>query len=219
MRSLKILAVALAAALPAATLAQQKPEAAKVTGAVATAPGQAGAMAVVSASATVESVDKATRAVVLKLANGETREIVASEEVKNFDQIKKGDKVDIRYAEALTLELKKDGKAVVARQDSETLKRAAPGQKPGGVAKKEVKVTAEVVDVDPAKKSVSLRGPKGNVIPIEVQDPEQFKLIKKGDKVEVTYIQALAVSMSAAAPAAAAPAPAPAAAKKEAAKK
>jgi hypothetical protein len=210
MRSRTILALALAAAIPATTLGQQKAEPAKVTGAVATAPGAAGAMAVVSASATVEAVDKATRTVTLKLANGQTREVVASDEVKNFDQIKKGDKLDIKYAEALTLELKKDGKAVVARQDAESLKRAKPGEKPGGVAKREVKITAEVVDVDAAKKSVSLKGPKGNVVALDVQDPEQLKLIKKGDKVEAIYTQALAISM------AAAPAPAP---KKEAPKK
>jgi hypothetical protein len=49
----------------------------------------------------------------LKNEKGETRPVVASEEVKNFDQIKKGDKVSLKYMEALTLELKKDGKAVV----------------------------------------------------------------------------------------------------------
>jgi Cu/Ag efflux protein CusF len=212
MRSLSILALALAAAFPAATFGQLKAEPAKVTGAVATAPGAAGAMSVVSASAIVESVDKATRTVKLKLANGDVREIVAGDEVKNFDQIKKGDKLEIKYAEALTLELKKDGKAVVARQDSESLKRAAPGQKPGGVAKRETKITAEVTGIDAEKKIVFLKGPKGNVVALDVRDPEQMKLIKMGDKVEATYTQALAISMAPAAAPAAAP-------KKEAPKK
>jgi Cu/Ag efflux protein CusF len=212
MRSLSILALAVAAAFPLATPAQQKAEPAKVTGAVATAPGAAGAMAVVSASATVEAVDKATRTVTLKLANGEMREVVASDEVRNFDQIKKGDTLAIKYAEALTLELKKDGKAVVARQDSETLKRSAPGQKPGGVAKRETKVTAEVTGIDAEKKTIFLKGPKGNVVALDIRDPEQMKLIKVGDKVEATYTQALAISMAPAAAPAAAP-------KKEAPKK
>ena len=201
MHSKTLLALALAAAFPLASLAQQGASPAKISGGVATAPGQAGALAVVTASATVEAVDPATRTVKLKLANGDTREVVASEEVRNFAQIKKGDTLTIQYAEALTLELKKDGKAVVARNDSETLKRAAPGQKPGGVAKRETKITAEVVEVDAAKKSVSLKGPKGNVVALDVQDPEQLKLIKKGDKVEAIYVQALAVKMEAAAPA------------------
>jgi hypothetical protein len=200
MRSLTILAVALAAALPLASLAQPK-----ASGAVATAPGAAGAVAVVTATATVEAVDPATRTVTLKNPKGETRTVVAGDEVRNFDQIKKGDKVTLKYMEALTLELKKDGKAVVGRQDSEAMKRAAPGQKPGGVAARETTIVAEVVGVDTGKKTVSLKGPKGRVVDLNVQDPEQLKLIKKGDKVEAIYTEALAVSMEPAAAPAKAP--------------
>ena len=195
-----LLALALAAAFPVATLAQPKGG-----GAVATAPGAAGALAVITANATVESVDPATRTVTLKNEKGQTRTIVASDEVKNFDQIKKGDKVSLKYMEALTLELKKDGKAVVARQDSESMKRAAPGQKPGGVATRETTIVAEVVGVDAAKKTVSLKGPKGRVVDLDVNDPEQLKLIKKGDKVEAVYAEALAISMEPAAAPAKAP--------------
>lgn len=196
-----ILAVALAAAFPLATVAQPQ-----VSGAVGTAPGQAAAVAVVTATATVEAVDPATRTVTLKNPKGETRTVVAGEEVRNFDQIKKGDKVTLKYMEALTLELKKDGKAVVGRQSAEAMKRAAPGQKPGGVATRETTITAEVVAIDAAKKTVSLKGPQGRVVDLNVQDPEQLKLIKKGDKVEAVYTEALAISMEPAAAPAKAPA-------------
>jgi Cu/Ag efflux protein CusF len=124
-------------------------------------------------------------------------DVVAGEEVRNFDQIRKGDKLTVRYAEALTLELRKDGKAV-GRADTEAMKRAAPGQKPGGVARRDVTIVADVVNVDAGAKKVSLKGPKGNVVDLNVQDPEQLKLIRKGDKVEATYTQALAISMEAA---------------------
>lgn len=200
MRSLTVLAVALAAALPLSTLAQQKqpsqPAQPQVSGAVATAPGKAAAMAYANVTATVEAVDPATRVVTLKGPKGNTVDVVAGEEVRNFDQIKKGDKLTVKYAEALTLELKKDGKAV-GRSESEAIKRSQPGQKPGGTARRDVTIVADVVAVDAAKKSVSLKGPKGNVVDLNVQDPEQLKLIKKGDKVEATYTQALAISMEA----------------------
>ena len=200
MRSLTILAVALAAALPLSTIAQQKqpaqPAQPQVSGAVATAPGKAAAVAYANLTATVEAVDPATRVVTLKGPKGNTVDVVAGEEVRNFDQIKKGDKLTVKYAEALTLELKKDGKAV-GRSESEAIKRSQPGQKPGGTARRDVTIVADVVAVDAAKKSVSLKGPKGNVVDLNVQDPEQLKLIKKGDKVEATYSQALAISMEA----------------------
>ncbi|HEX5129102.1 MAG TPA: hypothetical protein VFV90_05120, partial [Usitatibacter sp.] len=133
MRSLPVLAIALAAAFPPAGLALQKqPPQPQVAGAVATAPGAAGAVAFVDVSATVVGVDAATRTVSLKGPKGNVVDVVASEEVRNFDQIKKGDKLTVKYAEALTLELRKAGTAM-GRSETEALKRAAPGQKPGGV--------------------------------------------------------------------------------------
>lgn len=193
MRSLSVLALAIAAALPLSSLAQKQPQ---VSGAVATAPGKAAAIAYVDVSATVEAVDPATRTVSLKGPKGNIVDVVAGEEVRNFDQIKKGDKLTVKYAEALTLELRKDGKPV-GRTDSESIKRAQPGEKPGGVARRDVTIMADVVAVDATAKKVSLKGPKGRVVDLNVQDPEQLKLIKKGDKVEATYTQALAISMEA----------------------
>jgi Cu/Ag efflux protein CusF len=205
MRSLTVLAVALAAALPVSSIAQQKqPPQPQVSGAIATAPGKAAAVAYTNVTATVEAVDAATRTVSLKGPKGNVVDVVAGAEVRNFDQIKKGDKLTVKYAEALTLELKKDGKAV-GRSEAEGLKRSKPGEKPGGAAVREVTVVADVVGVDAAAKKVSLKGPKGNVVDLNVRDPEQLKLIKMGDKVEATYTQALAISMEA--PAAPAKAP------------
>jgi hypothetical protein len=198
MRSLTVLALALAAALPLSSTAQQKqPQQPQVSGAIMSAPGQAAAVAVVTVSATVEAVDKATRTVSLKGPKGNVVDVVAGEEVRNFDQIKKGDKLNVKYAESLTLELKKDGKAV-GRSDTEAMKRATPGQKPGGAAIREVTVVADVVGVDPVKKTITLKGPK-QTVELNVQNPDQFKVVKVGDKVEATYTQALAISMEAAA--------------------
>jgi hypothetical protein len=200
MRSLSLIALAVAAALPLASVAQKKPE---VAGAVATAPGQAGAVAVVSAEGMIEAVDPKTREVKIKLANGQTRTIVAGEEVRNFDQIKVGDKLKVKYMESATIELKKGGKEVVARTEKSNIKRAEPGQKPGGVAAREITLVADVVAVDEKAKKVSVKNEKGEVIPVDVRDPEQLKLIKKGDQVQVTYTEAVAISLEAPAPAAA----------------
>ena len=193
MRSLSVLALALAAALSLPVVAQK----AEVSGAVGTAPGKGAALATVAADATVEAVDPATRTVKLKLKDGTMRSFVASEEVRNFDQIKPGDKLKVRYAEAFTIELKKDGKAAVGRTETGSLKRAAPGQKPGGVAEREVQATGDVVKVDAAAKKVSVKNAQGEIIELPVQDPEQLKLIKKGDQVQVTYRQALAIALEA----------------------
>jgi len=40
-----------------------------------------------------------------------------------------------------------------------------------------------------------LKGPQGNSLDLMVQDPEQLKLVKKGDHIQVVYTEAIAVSV------------------------
>ena len=99
------LALALVAAAFAAAAFAQKPNAAGGA-VVASEPGRATIVRAAEISAQVVAIDKATRTVTLK-GPGKVVDIVAGDEVKNFDQIKLGDFVVARYAEALTLELRK----------------------------------------------------------------------------------------------------------------
>jgi len=191
-------ALVLCAAASLASAADTHPQ---VTGAIATEPGKGKAVAVVHATATVESVNPQTREVVLKMPKGGTQTIVAGDEVRNFDQIKAGDKVKVKYMEALALELKKNGKAVVGRSEKASMDRAAAGEKPGGVALKEVTVVADVVGVDHKTNTISLKNEHGEIVPLHLDDPEQVKLVKKGDQVQATYTEAIAVSLEPAAPA------------------
>src|SRR4051812_7055923 len=100
-----LLSAAIAATASASAFAQ-KPEASGAM-AVQTAPGKGVVTNTVRMTATVEAIDTASRTVTLKGPGGNLVPIVAGPEVKNFDQIKVGDRVLVRYAEALSLELKK----------------------------------------------------------------------------------------------------------------
>jgi Cu/Ag efflux protein CusF len=198
MRPITILAIAVAAALSPLTFAQ----APSSGGMIATEPGKGVALQAVKASATVEAVDAATRTVKLKMPKGDVRSVVAGEEVRNFDQIKVGDKVTVEYVEALSLELKKDGKAVVGRTQTGAMERSKPGAKPGGVAMREIVAVVDVVGVDTASKSISVKNGQGETLVFPIRDPEQLKLIKKGDQIQATYTEAVAISLKpAAAPA------------------
>jgi hypothetical protein len=161
---------------------------------MATAPGKAAAANVVEITASVQAVNKATREVTIKGPRGHVETVVAGPEVKNFDQIKAGDKVALRYVEALSLELKKGGTAPVARTDSAMGGTAKPGEKPAAGVGRQIHVTANVVAVDAATQTVSLKGPK-QTVDLHVGDPEQFKLVKVGDQVEATYTEAVALSV------------------------
>lgn len=204
-RFIRRLAMAVLAASLAATAHAQKPEAAG--GAVLKSePGKATLARAVEVPAQVVAIDKTTRTVTLKGPEGKVVDVVASDEVKRFDEIKVGDFIVARYLEALTLELKKTkvkaGEPVVREEAS----RAAPGERPAGVVARQVTAIADVIAVDPKKSTITLKGPRGNVVTLNVQNPDQFKVVKKGDQVEVTYTEAMAVSLE--------PAPKPAAPKK-----
>ena len=181
----------------AAPLAAQAQTGVDTKTAVAVAPGKAMAGATATTTATVLEVDAATRAVTLKSADGKVFTVTAGDMVKNFAQIKVGDTVHAEYSMALSLELKKAG-TKGAQGKSEPVEEhgiaAAPlGAKPAGAVSRKVTALADVVAVDSKNHVVTLRGPRGNEVDLDVQDPAQLKNIKKGDKVEVVYTEALAV--------------------------
>ncbi|HET7095937.1 MAG TPA: hypothetical protein VFJ68_01015 [Casimicrobiaceae bacterium] len=161
---------------------------------VGTAPGKAAAVETLKVTATITAIDKATRDVTLKGPQGNELTVSAGPEIKNFDQLKVGDKVDLNYVEALTLELKKGGGLVVQRTEKAGAAGAKPGEKPAGAVGRQVTVVADVVAVDPAKQVVTLKGPQ-RTVDLKISDPEQFKRIAKGDQVEATYTQAVALAV------------------------
>jgi hypothetical protein len=60
---------------------------------------------------------------------------------------------------------------------------------------RQVSAVAPATAVHPKKSTMTLKGPRGNVVTLNVTDPDQFKVVKKRDQVEVTYSEALALSV------------------------
>ncbi|MCC7486656.1 MAG: hypothetical protein IT529_16920 [Burkholderiales bacterium] len=187
-----LMLVALAFGPLAAQGQTQKPGVAGGT-VIASEPGKAAAVTTVEVTATVTAIDKATRTVTLK-GPQRTVDVVAGEAVRNFDQIRVGDRVLVKYVEALTLELKKT-KAPLDAKGEVAAVRAQPGATPAGAVGREITVLADVVAVDPKKSVISLKGPRGNVIDLKVRNPDHFKVVKVGDQVEVVYAEAVAMAV------------------------
>ena len=184
-------AVVLAVGIP---VAQAQKPAVKGDAVITSEPGKGAVVVTAEVTATVTAVDRATRTITLK-GPQRTVEVVAGDAVKNFDQIKVGDTVTAKYVEALTLELKKT-KAPADAKGEVAAVRAAPGARPAGAVGREITVRADVVDVDPKNSTISLRGPRGNVVDLKVQNPDHFKVVKKGDQVEAVYTEAVAVAVT-----------------------
>jgi plasmid maintenance system killer protein len=145
----------------------------------------------------VIKVDAATRTVTLKNQDGETS-IVAGPEVKNFAEIKVGDRFDVVYELAVAIELVKVKNPGVTSEQITTSTATAPqGDKPGMITTNTITATANIESIDTAKNIVSLKGPQGNIFKVKVQNPDLMKDIAVNDQVKVVYTEAIAAVVSA----------------------
>jgi Cu/Ag efflux protein CusF len=148
---------------------------------------------VLTVTATVKAIDHKNRLVTLLGPEGDTLTIEAGPEVRNLDQVKRGDLVVVGYQESIALKLKKHGEPDV--KTAEVADRAAVGDQPGAGAAQSVSVTTKIVKIDRANQRVTLKGPKGRTAVVHVKDPSRLEKVKVGDLVEITYTQALAISV------------------------
>ena len=189
--------------------------AAILSGAVSLAQAQVkdSAMAVQEAEAvvTVTKIDKEARTVTFRGPRGNLGTLDVPKESQNFDQVKVGQQYKMKYVEAVAVEIRKGGApSATAAQE---MKLNPKGAKPGGVVVRTVQLAGVVDAIDYNERYLSVRGPKGNIVPLKVAQEVDLKQIAAGDRITVTHTAALALEMVAAAPAKKAPA------KKQAAQK
>ena len=145
----------------------------------------------------VIKIDATTRAITLKNQDGEST-IVAGPEVKNFAEIKVGDRFDVVYELAVAVELVKvKNPGAVGEQASTSTVTAPQGDKPGMITTNTVTATANVEAIDTAKNTVSLKGPQGNIFKVKVKSADLLKDIAVNDQVKVVYTEAIAAVVSA----------------------
>lgn len=148
------------------------------------------------AVATVESIDAAKRIVTLRAADGKSFPVQVGPEVRNFAQIRTGDRVVVEYREALMAEVVKKGTGTT--DAGVAAARAQPGQRPGAAVADFVKFPVTIYEVDTVQNIVEVTGPRGFNRRIKVQDPKAREFIRglrKGDEVEITFTEALAISV------------------------
>jgi hypothetical protein len=194
----KILPLAIAAALAQGASAQQP---SKATNAAqpdsATAP--VGIANTRTLSGAVESFDTAHRRVVLQGEDGTMTTVVMGPSVKDFNNLKKGDKVSIRYSEAVALAVakgdQKDLGEIRQRVEAEALRQGPPGGKPSLSAMERTTLVANVFHIDRQAGTLTLRGTSGVPVQMRVQDKKSLQGIEKNDQVVVSFIEATALSV------------------------
>jgi hypothetical protein len=132
---------------------------------------------------TVEEIDKKSRTMTVKTAEGEKIPLSVSPDVQEFDKVKKGDKLDIDYYRAVAVR-------VLPSEGGGTSKAPTAA---GGKGK-EMTTSSQVVSVNDRDKTMKVKDANGKSNTVSVQDPamqKHVKTLKPGDVVEITYTEAV----------------------------
>ena len=149
----------------------------------------------VEETATVEAVDQSTRMVTLKGPKGNSITFKAGDQVRNLAQVKVGDDVKFAYYESLAVRVLKKGEAFPTASESSAMARANKGQMPAGVVGNETTANATITAIDKKAKTVTLQGEDGKSVTVTPLHPERLKEVKVGDRLVLTYTEAVAVKV------------------------
>jgi hypothetical protein len=161
--------------------------------------GEAAASVTISTvTATVEAIDQATRMLTIVGPEGNAFVMQAGEKVRNLDQVKAGDKIKVEYYEGLVAELNAPGVSPKDVTLTDSMIKAAPGERPAGAVGEAITATVVIEFVDTIRNVVRFKGPLGKSRIVKVEKPEfrtMLKSIKPGDQVTLTYFEAIAIGV------------------------
>lgn len=162
------------------------------------APTQAEITDEVSVEATVLAVNKTSREVTLQRADGNRVVVVAGPEIRNFDQIEAGNKLNARYVVNLNARRLTPEEVAAKPTAGVVAARAKLGEAPGAAIGAGVKMTVVIKSVDAAKHIVVFTDPDGGLQTVEAQKDEGKRFVsglKPGDRVEIIYGEALVLAV------------------------
>jgi hypothetical protein len=149
----------------------------------------------VEESAKIEAIDHDNRLVTLRDKDGNEDTVYAGPEVKRFDELKVGDTVTFRFYESLVYQIRKAGETAKATGSGAPTIVRNQGTRPGGTAAQQHTVTVTVKAIDPKVPSVTVVSEDGHTTSHKVEDKKYIQGLSVGDKVEITYTEAVMISV------------------------
>ena len=168
-----------------------------VSSAWAQQPGGAWTSSLIKTTATVTAINAAKREVTIQGDQGPVT-VSVSPDVKNFANLKVGDRVNISYYRGVGAQIVKGKKKVTDPAVSTFASGNSPGMRPAGVAGASATVTAKIQDVNLPTNTVAFTTSDGvtHIIEVKTAEMQQFiRELKRGDVVQVTFTDSIAVSV------------------------
>ena len=151
----------------------------------------------VTKTATVEAVNYGTRELTIKGADGEYVTFIASSEVKRLSELKVGDTITAKYDENLVIRVKLPGEKDV--DTTTTSATPGAGAKPSGTVAEQRTITVTITEIDSKVPSITFKGPNNWTYSSRVEDKQALAKVKVGDKLDLTWTQAVLVEVTPAA--------------------
>ena len=143
-------------------------------------------------TATVEAIDHGTRSVRVKKQDGTYDAFHVPQSINRFETLKVGDKITARYYENVVLQVKQPGQKDVNSASSAVVRAE---DKPAGTASRQRTITATITAIDPKLPSITFSGPNGWKYSTKVQDKKALETVKVGDKVDITWTEAMILAL------------------------
>jgi Cu/Ag efflux protein CusF len=150
--------------------------------------------AVTETSATIEAINRDTRMVTLKGKDGVYQTVYAPPEIRRFGELKVGDTVTFRYQESLVYKITKAGTRPSQSVGEPALSRGS-GPRPSGTISQQATATVVIKAIDPKVPSVTVETDDGTETTMKVEDRKSIAGLEVGDRVEITYTEALMISV------------------------
>jgi len=146
--------------------------------------------------ATVTELNKTNRSVTLMGPKGNSITLNAGDEVRNFDQLEVGDKVDAEYFQSVAIFVAKADGASPQMNSQVGVELAPLGGKPGITEVAAIEAQASIVAIDRENRMVTLKGPEGNTETHKVLDESiDLSQVDVGDQVVVQATQSIVVTV------------------------
>jgi len=151
-----------------------------------------------TATAQIVALDPAARLVTLRSEDGRLRQVRTGETVRNFDQLKIGDTLRVRYQAKLLATVLPAGESLRPAQAAAVAARAAKGARPGAGVEVAVSVRVRIESIDAPRDLVVFSPASGELIAHRIGSNtgrEFVRKLKVGDLVQLDYEQALALAI------------------------
>ena len=149
----------------------------------------------VEISSKIEAIDRSARLVTFMNDTATTETIYCPPEVKRFDELKVGDTVTFRYYESIAYAIRKPGQPSGAPAASDPTLTRGTGPKPSGTIAQQDRATVTVNAIELKVPSITVLTEDGRTVDFKVDDKKQLDGVKAGDRVEITYTQALMITV------------------------